>query len=97
MGEVDLSLPVEEAVLPNKMVGHSEILEIVMNIRNSSVRRTILLNQGIDYDRAAKFFHNDSKSVEQFSVEDVVLLKLERAMNLSERLFKIEQVRVLTQ
>ena len=58
----DLNTPLEESLLPSKLVEHSDILEKVLNIRNTSLRRTILKKQDIiDYSRAAQILQNETK------------------------------------
>jgi hypothetical protein len=88
----DLSVPNDEAILPNAMLTHTDILEIVMNIRNASLRKAILLKQDIDYIEAAKIINNEKNSNQTFNIGESVLLKLDMVMQLPERVFKIEQV-----
>lgn len=89
----DLNTPVEESLLPSKLVEHSDILEIVLNIRNTSLRRSILMKQDlIDYSRAAQILQNETRQVQNFTPGDQVFLRMDIAMNLSLGVFTIQQV-----
>ena len=68
----DLSVPTDEAILPNAMLNHSDILEIVMNIRNASLRKAILSKEDIDYMEAAKILMNEKNSSQTFKIGDSV-------------------------
>ena len=90
----DLNTPVEESLLPSKLVEHSDILEKVLNIRNTSLRRSILMKQDlIDYSRAAQILQNETRQVQNFTPGDQVFLRMDIAMNLSLGVFTIQQVR----
>ena len=84
----------EEAVLPNKMLEHSDILETIINIRNTSLRRSILLNKDLNYSRAAEILRNGKESFTHCTVGQEVLLNFDIALNLTRRVFIIEQVRL---
>ena len=90
-GDEDLNLPAYEAILPPAMLEHSDILAVVMNIRNATLRKTILLKQDINYTKAAQIL-NKANQNKNFNIVKLVFLKLDVAMELPERLFKIEQV-----
>ena len=84
-------MPADEATLPNAMLDHSDILEVVMNIRNATLRKAILLKQDINFTNAAQIL-NKVKQNETFNIGELVYLKLDLAMELPERVLKIEQV-----
>ena len=73
------------------MLEHSDILAVVMNIRNATLRKTILSKQDINYTNAAQILNKVNQN-KNFNIGKLVFLKLEVAMELPERLFKIEQV-----
>ena len=75
------------------MLEHSDILEIVLNIRNPKLRKAILLKKNIDYEFAANVFFKDLKSDTKFEEGEVVVLRVEAAMQLPVKLFKVEMVR----
>ena len=74
------------------MLEHSDILEIVLNIRNPKLRKAILLKKNIDYEFAANVFFKDLKSDTKFEKGEVVVLRVEAAMQLPVKLFKVEMV-----
>jgi hypothetical protein len=78
------------------MLVHTDILEIVMNIRNDSLRKAILLKEDIDFKKAAQILFKETKPAEQiFQIGDKVALRIDLATQLPERIFKIEEVNVL--
>ena len=95
-GDEDLSPPSEEAIIPNSMLAHTDILEIVMNIRNESLRKAILMKEDIDFTKAAQILFKETKPSEQiFKIGDKVTLRINLATQLPERIFKIEEVNIL--
>ena len=74
------------------MLEHSDILEIVLNIRNSKLRKAILLKKNINYEFAANVLFKDLKSDIEFEDGEVVVLRVEVAMQLLVRLFKVEML-----
>ena len=74
------------------MVEHSDILEIVLNIRNPKLRKSILLKKNINYEFAANVLFNDFKSDTKFEDGEVVVLRVEAAMQLPMKFFKVEMV-----
>ena len=93
-GDEDLSVPADEAILPNSMLVHSDILEIVMNIRNESLRKLILSKEDIDYTVAVKILINEANLNETVKTGDNVTLKLDMAAQLPKRVYKVEQVSI---
>ena len=78
------------------MLVHTDILEIVMNIRNASLRKGILMKEDIDFTRAAQILFKEKKPSEQiFKIGDKVALRIDLATQLPERILKIEEVNVL--
>ena len=78
------------------MLVHTDILEIVMHIRNDSLRKAILMKEDIDFKKAAQILFKEKKPSEQiFKVGDKVALRIDLATQLPERIFKIEEVNVL--
>ena len=73
------------------MLDHSDILEVVMNIRNATLRKEILLKPNINFTNAAQIL-NKEKQNETFNCGELVFLKLDLAFELPERVFKIEKV-----
>ena len=95
-GDEDLSPPSDEAIIPNSMLVHTDILEIVMNIRNDSLRKAILMKEDIDFKKAAQILFKETKTAEQiFQIGDKVALRIDLATQLPERIFKIEEVNIL--
>ena len=84
----------EDAVLPNIMLNHTDILEIVMNVRNASLRKLILSKQNINYIEAGKILKKEEDPEKLLHVGDYVSLVLDIAMQLPKRVFKIEQVSI---
>ena len=74
------------------MLEHSDILEIVLNIRNPKLKKAILLKKNIDYEFAANVFFKDLKSYTNFEEGEVVVLRVEAEMQLPVKLFKVEMV-----
>ena len=93
-GDEDLSVPTDEAILPNSMLVHSDILEIVMNIRNESLRKLILSKENIDYTVAVRILINEANLNETVKTGDNVTLKLDMAAQLPKRVYKVEQVSI---
>ena len=78
------------------MLVHADILEIVMHIRNDSLRKAILMKEDIDFKKAAQILFTETKPSEQsFKIGDKVALRIHLATQLPERIFKIEEVNVL--
>jgi hypothetical protein len=73
------------------MLDHSDILAVVMNIRNANLRKAILLKQNINYTNAAQVLNKENQN-KNFKIGKLVSLKLDVAMELPERIFKIEEV-----
>jgi hypothetical protein len=73
------------------MLDHSDILEVVMNMRNATLRKAILSKQDITYTNAAQILNKVNQN-KNLKVGKLVSLKLDVAMGLPERLLKIEQV-----
>jgi hypothetical protein len=73
------------------MLDHSDILAVVMNIRNASLRKAIMFKQDINYTKAAQIL-NKANQNKNFKVGKFVSLKLDVAMELPKRIFKIEEV-----
>ena len=90
----DLSIPPDEAIIPNPMLEHSDILEIVLNIRNKKLRKSILLKKDINYEFAANVLFKDIRYDTEFEDSEVVVLRVEAAMQLPVRLFKVEMVMI---
>ena len=88
----DLNIPPEEAIIPNPMLEHSDILEVVLNIRNPSLRKSILLKENINYDLADRILFKVTEPDTEFNSGDTVALRVETAMQLPERLLKVEMV-----
>jgi len=88
----DLNIPPDDAIIPNQMLEHSDILEIVLNIRNPNLRKSILLKKDINYDLAANLLFRDKEHDTEFENSEVVVLRIEAAMQLPVRLFKVELV-----
>ena len=91
-GDEDLTVPSNEAIIPNPMLNHSDILEIVLNIRNPSLRKAVLQKEDIDFDIAAKILFTEPDNETEFQVGEKVALKIEVAAQLPERLFQVELV-----
>jgi hypothetical protein len=73
------------------MLDHSDILAVVINIRNATLRKTILLKQDINYTKAAQILNKVNQN-KNFKIGKFVFLNLDVAMELPVRIFKIEQV-----
>ena len=78
------------------MLSHSDILEIVLNIRNPSLRKAVLQKEDIDYEIAAEILFTEPENETEFQVGEKVFLKIEVAAQLPERLFKIELVKFIS-
>lgn len=76
------------------MLEHSDILEIVLNIRNPKLRKSILLKKDVNYEFAANVLFKDLKSDKEFENGEVVVLRVEAAMQLPVKLFKVEMVTI---
>ena len=73
------------------MLTHTNFLEEVLNIRNSSLRKQILQMDKIDY-QAASAILNDTSS-QNFIQGEMVVLKIEKALNQSDpgQVYRVEQ------
>ena len=76
------------------MLEHSDILEIVLNIKNPKLRKAIFLEKNINYEFAANVLFKDLKSDTEFEKGEVVVLRVEAAMELPVKLFKVEMVTI---
>ena len=83
----------EESIIPNSMLTHTKLLEAVLNIRNSSLRKQILQMDKIDY-QAASAILNDTSS-QNFIPGEMVVLKIEKALNISDPnlVYRVEQTK----
>ena len=73
------------------MLNHSDILELVVNIRNVSLRKEILSKQDIDYMAADIIFTIETMRGTTFTIGDLVFLKVD-LITQSNRVFQIAQV-----
>ena len=76
------------------MLEHSDILEIILNIRNPKLRKSILLKKDVNYEFAANVLFKDLKSDKEFENGEVVVLRVEAAMQLPVKSFKVEMVTI---
>ena len=89
-GEEDLT--VEQSILPNAMLNHSHILDIVVKIRNVSLRKEVLFKEDINFILVDNIIFTIEKLLgTTFKVGDLVVFKLDLVTR-TERVFEIAQV-----
>lgn len=89
LGEEDLTL---ESILPNRMLNHSHILEVVLNIRNTSLRKEVLAKDYINLILVDNIIAtSEILAGNTFNVGDIVVLKLDLLLRI-ERTFEIIQI-----
>ena len=87
----NLNSPVEHSILPNAMLNHSDILKVVMNIKNMTLKKEMLSKQDINYTASDLLFNVEAIWGKTYKIGDFVLLKLDVLRN-SERFFQITKV-----
>ena len=93
LGDVDLNVPSDAAIIPNTLLKYSNILETVLNIRNASLRKAILARQDTDYSLADIIFTIEEIWGQPFKIGDFVNLKLDVvAQPSTKRIFQIVEV-----
>ena len=60
----DLNPPPEDTILPHEMVGYPNILELVLNIRNTTLRKELLNYTEVDFAHISKMLENATHSEE---------------------------------
>ena len=92
-GEENVNAPVEQAVIPNRMLDDSETLEIVMKIKNDTLKTAFLNSKAMDEKLANELQHylqyNNNFSLK---VGMLVYLKFELTNPLPRRYYKIIEV-----
>ena len=93
-GDEDLNVGSDEAIIPNAMLVHTDILEIVLNIRNASLRKDILMKEDIDFTIADEVLIKDKNKKPETVIKagDIVALRIDVATQMPVRVFKVEQV-----
>ena len=90
-GEEDLNPPPDQSILPNAMLNHSDILELVINIRNVSLRTEMLTKQDLNYIAADIIFNIEAIWGKTFNVGEFVILKVDLLAK-TDRTFQIQQI-----
>ena len=88
-------MPVEQAIIPNRILDDSETMEFVMKIKNVSLKTAILSSKTIDSNLAAQIerYLETSKNL-SLQVGMLVFLKLELTTLLPRRLYRIIEVQM---
>ena len=88
----DLNPPPEDTILPHEMVGYPNILELVLNIRNTTLRKELLNYTEMDFAHISKEIENATNSEKsQLRIGGNVSLILNRISG-SQKFFTIDKV-----
>ena len=92
-GDQEVNTPVEEAIIPNRILDDSDTLELVMKIKNHTLKSAVLNSKIID-DNLAKEISHYLKNSNSFSLKVgmLVYLKFELTKPLPRRSYKIIEV-----
>ena len=93
-GDEDVNVPAEQAIIPNRILDDSDTLEIVMKIKNESLKSEVLYSETIDDNLAGQIKTYLAKSQNlSLRIGMMVFLKLELSTLLPRRLYRIIEVR----
>ena len=93
-GDEDVNVPAEQAIIPNRILDDSDTLEIVMKIKNESLKSEVLYSETIDDNLAGQLKTYLAKSQNlSLRIGMMVFLKLELSTLLPRRLYRIVEVR----
>eukprot|EP00090_Calanus_glacialis_P001805 TRINITY_DN11337_c0_g1_i2.p1 TRINITY_DN11337_c0_g1~~TRINITY_DN11337_c0_g1_i2.p1 ORF type:complete len:186 (+),score=39.49 TRINITY_DN11337_c0_g1_i2:92-649(+) len=93
-GDESVNVPVEQAVIPNRILDDSDTLEIVMKIKNETLRTALLNSETIDVKLAIEI-NNYLTNIKNLSLKVgmLVFLKFELTKPLPRRFYKIIEIR----
>ena len=92
-GDEEVNTPVEEAIIPNRILDDSDTLDLVMKIKNQTLKSAVLKSQIID-DNLAKDIGQYLKNRNSFTLKIGMLvhLKFELTKPLPRRSYRIIEV-----
>ena len=92
-GDESVNVPVDQAIIPNRMLDDSDTLEIAMKIKNETLRTALLNSETIDVKLASEI-NNYLTNIKNLSLKVgmLVFLKFELAQTLPRRFYKIIEV-----
>ena len=86
-------MPVEQAIIPNRILDDSDTLEIVMKIKNDTLKAAVLNSKTIDDKLASEIsFYIKNDHTFSLKVGMMVFLKFELTNPLPRRVYKILEV-----
>ena len=92
-GDVDVNVPPSKAIIPNRILHDTDALEIILQIRNDSLKSRILNSKNIDEKLAYEInIYNEKVQNLSLKVGMLVLLKVELMKSLPRRFHKVVEV-----